>query len=381
MSDFVTRLAERAKGSAPVVQPLIASMFAPEPTSRWPEPVSEGEVAPSSGDPDRMTHHRGRETPLVSDAPEPAPDDAAMTRSEEQDTSARVTLPPSEAAEDPLPGPRHSAEFESSRRGTASERGDPTTLPNTPGLRKRTGNSGESGPSETEAGHEDQRSLSSSRFEPGPRLLPSGEPDSSEREAAFGRSRRDSPLIVTDDRIPLPEPRSGTLHRVEPAPARRGVDKAPPRLAPEDFPSGSFAAEDGPGQTVLRSTGTLAEHGRDITPLPAPPSSAGDSPKTGEGTLESEIPPAHPASPTATPLVVPRIVRQQPDHHQERDPRQPHLSAPEPPAPTIRVAIGRIEVRAITPPPAPPARRETTARSGPPLSLDDYLKQRNGGQR
>ncbi len=46
--------------------------------------------------------------------------------------------------------------------------------------------------------------------------------------------------------------------------------------------------------------------------------------------------------------------------------------------PTIQVTIGRIEVRAITPPVAPPQRPR---KPSPALSLDDYLKQRNGGQR
>ncbi len=46
--------------------------------------------------------------------------------------------------------------------------------------------------------------------------------------------------------------------------------------------------------------------------------------------------------------------------------------------PTIQVTIGRIEVRAI-PPPVAPTQRPRTLR--PTLSLDDYLKQRNGGQR
>ncbi len=46
--------------------------------------------------------------------------------------------------------------------------------------------------------------------------------------------------------------------------------------------------------------------------------------------------------------------------------------------PTIQVTIGRIEVRAITPPVAPAQRSRTPS---PTLSLDDYLKQRNGGQR
>jgi hypothetical protein len=55
---------------------------------------------------------------------------------------------------------------------------------------------------------------------------------------------------------------------------------------------------------------------------------------------------------------------------------QPRASEPAEPA-VIRVTIGRIEVRATTPPlPAAPRTRPP----GPALTLDDYLKQRNGGQ-
>ena len=59
----------------------------------------------------------------------------------------------------------------------------------------------------------------------------------------------------------------------------------------------------------------------------------------------------------------------------------PHpLSAPSEPAqPTIQVTIGRVEVRAVTPP-APPARPPRPA-PAPSLALDDYLKQRREGRR
>ena len=46
---------------------------------------------------------------------------------------------------------------------------------------------------------------------------------------------------------------------------------------------------------------------------------------------------------------------------------------------TIRVSIGRIEVRAITPPAATP--RKTAAPARPKMSLEDYLRQREGGMR
>ncbi len=48
-----------------------------------------------------------------------------------------------------------------------------------------------------------------------------------------------------------------------------------------------------------------------------------------------------------------------------------------PPAPTIQVTIGRIEVRAESPQPLP--RRATPA--APRLTLDEYLRRRNGGDR
>lgn len=47
--------------------------------------------------------------------------------------------------------------------------------------------------------------------------------------------------------------------------------------------------------------------------------------------------------------------------------------------PQIHVSIGRIEVRAVTPPPAPVSR--PTPASAPRMSLDDYLRSQKGGRR
>jgi hypothetical protein len=44
-------------------------------------------------------------------------------------------------------------------------------------------------------------------------------------------------------------------------------------------------------------------------------------------------------------------------------------------APAIHVTIGRVEVRAVTPPVAAP---KPAPKSAPKLSLEDYLKRRNG---
>ncbi len=63
----------------------------------------------------------------------------------------------------------------------------------------------------------------------------------------------------------------------------------------------------------------------------------------------------------------------------ERGGSAPGVLAPESaPAPVVQVTIGRIEVRAVTPP--APA-RQAPARTSPSLSLDEYLRRRNGGGR
>jgi hypothetical protein len=52
--------------------------------------------------------------------------------------------------------------------------------------------------------------------------------------------------------------------------------------------------------------------------------------------------------------------------------------AKEAPSPTVRITIGRVEVRAVIPEPAQPP---PVARPEPALSLEDYLRQHDGGRR
>ena len=99
----------------------------------------------------------------------------------------------------------------------------------------------------------------------------------------------------------------------------------------------------------------------------------------GRETLPPETPPptaqALPTREGATMVARPRTRLAQPAGPVPAEGEQP-ASGPESP-PTIRVTIGRVEVRAVMPPapePAPPTRH------APQLSLDDYLKQRSGEQ-
>lgn len=382
MSDFVTRLAERAMGTTPVVQPLIASMFVPEPASRWMESTVEGEPAPPPGDPARMQHGQIEETHPAPDTPTLVPDDVT-TPDEDRDTSVTsLSSAPDGSSPDlhPLTRP------ESSRHSPTSGQEDRDVAPNTLSPRQRPRDAGESGSLKTrmESSQVDQQNLSSAVPRPvapefGFRPLRSGELDPPEREAMYERSPHNPPRVpVADGRVSSPEPRFETEHRVEPAPARRGVDQTPRLLVPEGSSFDPFAAEDGPGRAVLRTTTALAERVRVTDEAPAPPSDANGSPKASEVTPGSDTVLVQQATQGAVPAIVPRIVRHQPDQRREQAPRESRVLAPEPPAPTIRVAIGRIEVRAITPP--APAQRETPVRPGPLLSLDDYLKQRNGGR-
>ncbi len=368
MSDFVTRLAERAMGTAPVVQPLIASRFAPEPASRWTE--LEGEPASSTDDPDQTPQHEIREPPPVSETPRLVHDDATTSPNDDRNTDVTSS---SKAPDSSLSDPQPPTRSESSRHDPTPGKADRDAAPDTPGPRR--GDAGKSGPLETgmDSGQEGQQHSSSIS----PRPLRSGEPDPSEREAMPERNPQDSPrTTIADGRIP-PASLFEITNRVEPAPTGRGADQAPRRLVPRGSPPGPFAAEDGPGRSMIRTTTVRAETGRVTAGIPAPPSRFEEDAPGSETVLAGH---ATPASPGAAPAIVPRIVRHQPDQRREDAPREPRVLAPEPPAPTIRVAIGRIEVRAVTPPPEQPAWRETPARPGPLLSLDDYLKQRNGGR-
>jgi hypothetical protein len=86
-------------------------------------------------------------------------------------------------------------------------------------------------------------------------------------------------------------------------------------------------------------------------------------------------------SPTQGPLLQPLVTaRPSVIHHQQVTNDLPRQRDKSTSLPTIRVTIGRIDVRAVSAPQTPAAQKPGK-RPQPSLSLDDYLKQRNGGQR
>ena len=196
-----------------------------------------------------------------------------------------------------------------------------------------------------------------------------------------------------------PQAASSPLSSVSPeVAARSSGEKTPQQKSIQDLPALSSGDE-----THLASPGDAAERNRSPTHEPviqpstiesSPPTSpevtaqppAGrmaqqesdhemlTPPSTGDGetyqsprvTAERSREVTH--KPAIQPIPIEQIV--------PPDKTQPRASEPAEPA-VIRVTIGRIEVRATTPP-LPPAPRKRP--QGPTLTLDDYLKQRNGGQ-
>src|SRR5215212_6686889 len=108
MADFLTRLAERTLGVAPVVQPLVAPMFASEPANHSPDLEWNSEAARSSGDPDWAQASSAEETSPAWDAQTSRPEDTAMAQQEDsRNLSPTPPGRPQESMSDPQSGQHH----------------------------------------------------------------------------------------------------------------------------------------------------------------------------------------------------------------------------------------------------------------------------------
>lgn len=99
-------------------------------------------------------------------------------------------------------------------------------------------------------------------------------------------------------------------------------------------------------------------------PLPQPPLTVPP---------EAQLPPGKNPTPERSEPQHP-LTRQPEPRSRSQYPSREAAVAPEPPQPTIRIHIGRVELRGAQLPAAAPPRRL------PPLSLGDFLKQQRGGQ-
>lgn len=384
MGDFLTRLAERTLGVAPVVQPMIASVFAPEPAGNLPGLEQDGEVPVSSSDLDRAKLPPAVQTPPAWDTPKEIPQDTAISEREEQGANIRITPPHPSGTSDVSPEFHHPARSgPSERRITSGQEDQSTAALTAPNPPRRIPDAAGPDLFEGKVMHrrEDQRNSSSAVPESRPGPSHPGESDSLERGVMTGEEDQRGSSRPTAG---YPQTPPETLHRAKPDPTPPGALPTSQDVLPKNLPLGPPSAEDESDQAVSRPVRTLVDYGQDETlPPPRPTPGTQTSLDASEDTLGSKatLDPLEP--PDAIPPDVPRIVHPQLNApHVERGSQEPRAVGPEPSEPAIRVSIGRIEVRAITPPPpTPPAQRTTPVRPGPALSLDDYLKQRNGGQR
>ena len=186
------------------------------------------------------------------------------------------------------------------------------------------------------------------------RVQPSIE-DQSAAEQASELDRQGTPPDVpaggsptSRDTIPRPErhlesqvilvPVTGQLEPSRPAPLEAGQVEA------------EFAS---PRQAMPDTTAQSQSHPARPATLPA----------------QSRLSPAHPIQ---TPSEAPADLSGSVPH------TEPEAS--ESPEPVIRISIGRVEVRLVQAPPPSPV-KQSSMRSSPALSLDEYLKRRQDGKR
>src|SRR5215208_776222 len=384
MADFMTRLAERTLGVAPAVQPLISPTFATERTIQSLDQEWESEA----------TAPPLEQTSDFPAAPNPArrlPQEAleGATRGEEQDPGVRAAPPRSGASKHP-PDPSHTPKAKVSTNKKSSGRQDNMLVSAAPDRHKKASVAGTAEGGAAQSEEEERNAPSVTPQLPQKALEPQTGPpprpndiNSMETRVVPVRDLQDPPQADMGRRSPKPPV---TLHHVQPETTRRRVLSASQRTLSETSPLGPSPAgyETTRDPSRLRGAAVERENGDGRLRVPVLTPGNGASPDVGRATLtQAEASPGY-STPDAHLSVASRSIRLRPGGHPERGPQEENLrvSAPESPAPpTIRVSIGRIEVRAITPPPAPPVQPARSARPGPELSLDDYLKQRNGRQR
>jgi hypothetical protein len=322
MADFLTRLAERSQGESPAVQPLIAPRFTP--TAHPPEQVDE---APAWSEVQEEIRTPGsRSAPRSSNL---AHQDETVTSPEDRGTVFPYAKEPSSETPDFRSAPPHRGA--DAAPAIAADYPDVPEIESKPGPSSRSTTAADPVPT-TPANRRSPESVVPERgspFDAQPRPRPAAEPAPVEFEApASPASHLASPHTQTG----VASPAKGVSGRAAPDSAERLVEReVGPGRAPEPLAR---------TQTVGPEVGTASV-------VPGPPGPVRDTPQPADTGVRSE----------RGLLEGPPASREEP--------------------PPIRVNIGRIEVRAVTPPPAPPRRDPSPAK----LSLDDYLRQRSGGRR
>jgi len=257
-------------------------------------------------------------------------------------------------------------------------------------------------------------------YAPGPVMAPESEPADAEEipaPAQGGRARLQPVTAATLTPLgdaprqapPKTEPVAGEALKRQPVPAARTRSPArpvsrsvtaaapTPQAEPRASPSGSLrtadtaekqqagATLDGPSRPASEALAAPPQaQPRKIKRVPEPPAPApAIPPREAAGPLPaSPRPEKRPGGEAAGLVVSPELKPSEP--HPQRPPTtaaedRAGAAARSASAPAIHVTIGRVEVRAVTPP--APAVKPRRAAPSPSLPLEEYLKQRNEGRR
>ena len=105
-----------------------------------------------------------------------------------------------------------------------------------------------------------------------------------------------------------------------------------------------------------------------------------DAPEAGPFTsAQGRGAPITPLSPSGAMLVAPASIRRADQEGGKASPDHAAVPATDSATPTIKITIGRVDVRAVTPDKESPRAREAERRN-PALTLEEYLKRRSGGK-
>lgn len=372
MSDFLTRLAERTLGVAPVVQPITASRFAPgqeSAGSEVPGLIEDDALAAS-------THF----------SPESRPDTAAMAADREWTRVPVGNAPPGLIARAQTTSPVEPGE-------TAQHPAWAAAAPQEPDATSQHGATA----ALQDGGYQPAQGQLAEQHQPDPPFRteasrPGPRPFSKESEAL-------APRVVMARRsvVPVEPPAPPAAGQPGAPPARRTTPSTPtPAVAhasasvePADTAASQLvsALESSDRRTMPRVDGQDAVRVPPSTNAPnairprsvvvQPPPARATTPAS-LGIAADQLLEAQPHRAVApVEADVEAIERRAPPARRPSTPdEQPPQAKPGPVAPVIRVTIGRIEVRAVAAPTPSPAPRP--AHRGPKLSLDEYLRARNG---
>jgi len=206
-----------------------------------------------------------------------------------------------------------------------------------------------------------------------------------ERQRVAHAASDDAPHHAAVEPVSRPQPAEASPVAV-PAAAPLQPPAAPPVMDSAELAVKSSTSS--PRQT-LPQPGSISPARHDVAAAAAPPP---ERSSTGELAAVPPPRPAHApvaqiAAPPAAVLPAEPAVRRgelapvrprDPLRETARrsDPSGPQPSIAKPAPPSVRVSIGRVEVRAVFASPPSPARRPAAA---PAMALDDYLKQREKG--